>query len=153
MQYLLWRNHYKISISVISIKGHNLLSYFLFSKKFRKCYVLLPAFYLIIWLMKLQKKFEKIAILKIGELVSFWAVKPYFGILPLKWCLFRHGKNLVSQILSCNTYCYHQMWSVLSLHGIWPFYGSMICSKDIFCFHEPIFISKLPLPPKHAYLV
>ena len=47
------------------------LSYFLFSKKFRKYLILLPAFYLIMWLMKLPKNFEKIAILKIGELVSF----------------------------------------------------------------------------------
>ena len=54
-----------------SIKGHNLLSYFPFSKKYSKCFILLPAFYLIMWLMKLPKKFEKIAILKIGELVSF----------------------------------------------------------------------------------
>ena len=45
--------------------------YFLFSKKFRKYLILLLAFYLIMWLMKLPKNFEKIAILKIGELVSF----------------------------------------------------------------------------------
>ena len=37
------------------------------------------------WLMKLPKNFEKLAILKIGELVSFWGFKTYFGILPLKW--------------------------------------------------------------------
>ena len=36
-------------------KGHNLLSYFLFSKKFRKYLILLPAFYLIMWLMKLEE--------------------------------------------------------------------------------------------------
>ena len=47
------------------------LTYFLFSKKFRKYLILLPAFDLIMWLMKLPKNFEKIAILKIGELVSF----------------------------------------------------------------------------------
>ena len=52
-------------------KGHNLLSYFLFSKKFRKYLIPLPAFYLIMWLMKLPKIFEKIDVLKIGELVSF----------------------------------------------------------------------------------
>ena len=74
---------------MISIKGHNLLSYFLFSKKFRKCFILLPAFYLIMWLMKLPKFFEKMAILKIGELVFFWDVKTDFGKkkhhLPLKY--------------------------------------------------------------------
>ena len=79
-------------------KGHNLLSYFLFIKKFRKYLIFLTAFYLILWLMKLPKFFEKIAILKIGELVSFWGVKTYFGILPLKWYTLRHGKNWFSQI-------------------------------------------------------
>ena len=39
--------------------------YLVFSKKFRKYLILLPAFYLIIWLMKSSKSFEKIAILKI----------------------------------------------------------------------------------------
>ena len=62
-----------------SVKGHNLLFYFLFSEKFRKCFIILPAFNLIMWLMKLPKNFEKIVILKIGELVSFWDVKTYFG--------------------------------------------------------------------------
>ena len=33
--------------------------------------IILLAFYLIMWLMKLPKNFEKIALLKIGELVSF----------------------------------------------------------------------------------
>ena len=41
--------------------------------------IFLPAFYLIMWLMKLSKNFEKIAILKIGELVSFLGVKIHFG--------------------------------------------------------------------------
>ena len=35
-------------------------------------------------LMKAQKNFEKIAILKIWEPVSFWGVKIHFGKLPLK---------------------------------------------------------------------
>ena len=38
---------------------------FLFSKKFRKYFTLLPVFYLIMWLMKSPKNFGKIAILKI----------------------------------------------------------------------------------------
>ena len=36
-------------------------------------------FYLITWLMKWPKEFEKIAILKIVELVSFSGVKIQFG--------------------------------------------------------------------------
>ena len=31
------------------------------------------------WLMKASKNFEKIFILKIGELVSFWGAKTHFG--------------------------------------------------------------------------
>ena len=45
--------------------------FFLFSEKFRKCFTILPEFNLNMWLMKLPKNFEKIVILKIGELVSF----------------------------------------------------------------------------------
>ena len=58
----------KFNSRLISKKGHNLLFYFRFREKFRKCIILLPAFNLIMWLMKLPKNFEKIAILKIGEL-------------------------------------------------------------------------------------
>ena len=39
----------------------------------------LPAFYLLLCLMKSLKNFEKIAILKIWQLVSFWGVKMHFG--------------------------------------------------------------------------
>ena len=43
------------------------------------------AFYLTLWLMKLPKHIQKIPILKTWQLVFFWGVKTYFGILPLKW--------------------------------------------------------------------
>jgi hypothetical protein len=33
------------------------------------------------WLLKLPKNFEEIAILKIGEQISFWDVKAHFGYL------------------------------------------------------------------------
>ena len=56
----------KVNIKIGDKKGHNSLSYFLFNKMFRKYLIRLPAFYLIMWLMKLPKNFEKIAILKIG---------------------------------------------------------------------------------------
>ena len=53
-------------------------------KRSENNFIFLPAFYLIMCLMKAQKNFEKIAILKIWELVSFWGVKIHFGKLPLK---------------------------------------------------------------------
>ena len=50
----------------------------------------LNVFYLIRWLMKVSKKFGKIDILKIWELISLGGVKNHFGKLALKWCICRH---------------------------------------------------------------
>ena len=47
-------------------------------------FILLPAFYPIICLMKASKNFEKIAILNTQELVSFLGAKTHFGKLALK---------------------------------------------------------------------
>ena len=65
---------------------------FLLVKSSENDFIFLPAYYLIIWLMKAKKNFEKIAILKTQGLVSFWGVKTHFGKMPLKWCIFRHEK-------------------------------------------------------------
>ena len=61
----------------------------------------------IIWPMNHQRNSEKISILKIWQLVFFWGVKTYFSILPLKWCIFRHWKNLFLQIVPSNSYFSH----------------------------------------------
>ena len=58
-------------------------------------FIFSPVFYLIMCLMKAPKNFEKIAILKTQELVSFWGVKTHFGKLALKWCIFRHEKKKI----------------------------------------------------------
>jgi phage anti-repressor protein len=42
--------------------------------------------------MKAKKNFEKIAILKAQELVSFWGVKTHFGKIPLN-CAFSDMKK------------------------------------------------------------
>ena len=47
------------------------------NEKFKKYFIFLSAFYLIMWLIISPKKFEKIAILKIWQLVSFWGVKHF----------------------------------------------------------------------------
>ena len=57
-------------------------------------FIILPAFYLILWLMKAQKIFFELAILKSQELVSFWGGKTHFGKLALKWCTFHHDQKL-----------------------------------------------------------
>ena len=46
-----------------------------------------------------QRILKKIPILKTWQMVFFWGIKTYFGILPLKWCIFRHEKmNIFSKI-------------------------------------------------------
>ena len=93
---------------VWTIKNNtNLNSIFCLIKSSKLGFIFLPAFYLFMWLMKSSNSFEKIAIQEIWQLVFFWVIKTYFGILPLKWCIFRHGKNWFSQILPCNSYCSH----------------------------------------------
>ena len=52
------------------------------NEKFKKMFIFLPAFYLIMWLMISPKDFEKIDILKLWQLVFFWGVKTHFGKLP-----------------------------------------------------------------------
>ena len=90
----------------------------MFKKKFRNHFHFLPEFYLIIWLMTSPKNFEKIPILKTWQLVFFWAFKTYFGISPLKWCIFRMEKiNILTTI-------YHSLRSNLYLDTLstlkWP---------------------------------
>ena len=43
-----------------------------------------------------------------------------------KYCLV-----ILMVITKCGLFCLYMVF--------WSFYGSMICSKDNFCFHEPIF--------------
>ena len=59
----------------------NLNSIFCFIKSSEIVFIFLPVFYLIIWLIASPKNFEKIAILKIWQLVFFWGVKIYLGKL------------------------------------------------------------------------
>ena len=94
----LWRDLVKIATK----KQYKFKFNILFNKKFKNWFYFLSAFYLIMWLMASSKNFEKLAVLKKWQLVFFWDVKAYFGETPLKWCIFRHGKNWVSQIFSCN---------------------------------------------------
>ena len=61
--------------------------------------IFLPAFYLIIWLMKSLKNFEKISFLKIWQTIFFWGAKIYFGKFLLKRSIFRSGKIWFSQIM------------------------------------------------------
>ena len=65
------------------------------SEMFRKNFIFLPVFYLIMCFMKAQKNFGKITILKIWELFFLGDVKTHFGKLAMKWCIFRHDKKMI----------------------------------------------------------
>ena len=97
-----WVN--KQSYSLIQYKGYNPEFKFFDGVQFRKYFISLPAFYLIIWLMESPKSFEKTSILKIWQLVFFRGVKTQFGEIPLKSYIFRHDKNWFSPILPHNIY-------------------------------------------------
>ena len=58
-------NNIKRSYSLIQYKGYNSKFKFFDDLEFRKYFISLPAFQLIIWLMKSPKNFEKTSILKI----------------------------------------------------------------------------------------
>ena len=45
--------------------------------------------------MKQPNNFEKVAILKIWELFSFWGVTTHFGKLALKRGIFKHEKVMI----------------------------------------------------------
>ena len=84
-----WIGH-KYNYKLWSVKKDtNLNQFFLLIKSSKIIFIFSPAFYLIKWLMASPKNFEKIPILKTWQMVFFWGIKTYFGILPLKWCIFR----------------------------------------------------------------
>ena len=86
------RDPHEIHIDLCMKRETKVSQEFLLVKSSENDFIFLLANYLIIWLMKAKKNFEKIAILKTRGLVSFWGVKTHFGKMPLKWCIFRHEK-------------------------------------------------------------
>ena len=70
------KNNWKLLtlLRVIYIKGHNLLSYFLFGKKSEKCFILLPAFYL-----KLCGSYRS----------EFWHLRRKLAVIFSKWLFFQ----------------------------------------------------------------
>ena len=66
-----------------------IISIFSLMKSSKKFFIFLPAFYLIMCLMKSPKNFEKTVISKVWQLVSFWGAKTHFGEISLKKCIFR----------------------------------------------------------------
>ena len=83
--YLLW------SIVCSYIKVTKVNSKMLLMKSSKKDFVFLPAFYLVMCLMKAPKNFWEIVIVKAQELVYFWGLKTRFGKLLIEWCIFRHN--------------------------------------------------------------
>ena len=83
----------KSSILWVHINATNAIPKKLLVKSSENGFIPVPAFYLIMC-MKAPKNFEKIAILKIWELVSLGGGKTHFGKLALKWCSFSHEERL-----------------------------------------------------------
>ena len=86
--------------------------------------------------MKPPKNFDKIAVLKIWQLVFFWGVKTHFGEIPLKLCIIRHDIFYFHQIaplmeiFSPNVVCIVYRWY------FWFILETITYPKDNFCFYE-----------------
>ena len=107
---------------------------------YKKIFISSSAYSLILWLMRSPKNFEKIANLKIWQLISIWGSKTNFGKTPLKSCIFKHQKkNAFYQYGSLVVF----VLTKCSLYGLymifWSFLRTIIYSKDNFCFKESIF--------------
>ena len=108
-------------------------------KSSKKYSILLLPFYLIMCLMKSSKNFEKVPILKIWQLISFWSVKTHFGETSLKRYIFRNifliftnSTPLIVIALTKSSLCCILMIFLL-------FFGFIRYPKDNFCLHESIF--------------
>ena len=106
---------------------------------FRNYFIFSPAYSLTLWLMRSSKNFEKIAILQVWEMVSFWRGKTHFGKTPLKFSgmiffgffFYQYGSLIV---IVLTKFCLCGIWMIF-----WPFFGTITYPKDNFCFHESIF--------------
>ena len=68
-----------MSTKVCPIENNtNLNSIFYVTKSSKISFIFLPAFHLIIWLIASPKNFEKIANLKVWQLISLWCSKTHF---------------------------------------------------------------------------
>ena len=88
---VLWFLQYpSTTAKVCSVKKDTKLNQvFCIIKSWEIISISLPEFYLIIWLMRSPKNFEKIPILKTWQVDFFWGIKTYFG----KMMLFQAWKN------------------------------------------------------------
>ena len=73
-----------VQYSLMHKKTEKSILRFLFIKSSKNNFIFLPVFYLVMSLMKAQKNFGKIAILKIWELISLGGAKTHFGKIALK---------------------------------------------------------------------
>ena len=109
------------------------------NETFRNHFLFLPAYSLIIYVMRSPVNFEKIAILKIWQLVTFIGGKTHFGKTVLKLCIFMHEKYCCLPIKLSNSYHSYKMWSVWYLDDILIIFETIAYPKDNFYFQESIF--------------
>ena len=71
--------HLLFNLRLNTIKGDKSISMVFDSETFRNYFISSSAYSLIVWLMRSPQNFEKIATLKIWQLISFRGVKTHFG--------------------------------------------------------------------------
>ena len=109
-------------------------------EKFRNYFISLPAYFIIMWLMRSPKNFENIANLKKWRLISIWGSKTHFGKTPLKLCIFRHEKKNVFYQYGFLVVFVLTKCSLCGIYMIfWSFFGTITYSNNTFCFKESIF--------------
>ena len=122
--------------SLIQYKGYNSKLKIFDSVQFRKYFISLPAFYLVIWLMKSPKNFEKICILKIWQLVFSCGVKSGFGenklIKSLKYW-FMEAKNVFRSSYGPKKWPKYHIKTILTTFSERNEYYGAILVKINFC--------------------
>ena len=77
--------------------------------KIQKLFYFFTCIFLMRWLMRPSKNFEKGAILHVSEMVSFWGGNMHFGKTPLKLCIFRHDFFCSLSIWLSISFCSYKM--------------------------------------------
>ena len=77
--------------------------------------------------MRSQKNFEKMANLKIWQLISIWCSKTDFGKTSLKWWIFRYKKNCSLPVWLSNSLCPNIKCSLYSIcMTFWSYFGTIM---------------------------
>ena len=124
---------------LIQFKGYNSKFKFSVGVPFRKYFISLPAFYLIIWHMKSPNNFKKQPFWKYDGWFSSEESKPTSVKYPwnhtfsgmTKIDFHQYCPTIFISLTKCSQYFLQRIFL--------SFFGTITWPKDIFCFHESIF--------------